>query len=106
MVNNIPDGRSPIAVAMHWASQVTTISIEMVLPVLLGVWVDRRLGTRFIFTLLGAAAGLWLGLWSLIRLGKTIEENDRSEGDTVSSISDTEKDRESDRISGEIQKKK
>jgi hypothetical protein len=83
MVNNIPDGRSPIAVAMRWASQVTTICIEMVLPIVLGVWADRRLGTKFAMTLLGVAAGLWLGIWSLIRLGKTVEAEDRQADKTA-----------------------
>jgi F0F1-type ATP synthase assembly protein I len=82
MVNNIPDGRSPIAVAMNWASQVTTISIEMVLPILLGVWADRRLGTKVVFTIVGAACGLWLGIWSLLRLAKILgaEDNEQDLG--------------------------
>ena len=80
MVNNIPDGRSPIAVAMQWASQVTTISIEMVLPLLLGVWVDRRLGSRALFTILGGIAGLWLGIWNLIRLAKVLAAGDKKWG--------------------------
>ena len=80
MANNIPDGRSPIAVAMHWASQVTTISIEMVLPILLGVWADRRLGTKAVFTILGAACGLWLGIWSLLRIAKVLAAGDNKQG--------------------------
>jgi F0F1-type ATP synthase assembly protein I len=77
MVNNIPDGRSPIAVAMHWASQVTTISIEMVLPILLGVWTDRRLGTKAVFTIVGGIAGFWLGIWNLIRIAKVLADGDK-----------------------------
>jgi F0F1-type ATP synthase assembly protein I len=77
MVNNIPDGRSPIAVATHWASQVTTISIEMVLPILLGVWADQKLGTKAVFTILGGIAGLWLGVWSLMRIAKELAAGDK-----------------------------
>jgi F0F1-type ATP synthase assembly protein I len=80
MVNNIPDGRSPIAVAMHWATQVTTISIEMVLPILLGVWVDRRLGTKVLFTILGGIGGMWLGIWNLIRVAKVLAAGDKKRG--------------------------
>lgn len=76
MVNNIPDGRSPIAVAFHWASQVTTISVEMALPMLLGVWVDQNLGTKVVFALIGVALGLWLGIWSLLRIAKIIGSED------------------------------
>ncbi|MCC6123849.1 MAG: AtpZ/AtpI family protein [Pirellulales bacterium] len=77
MVNKIPDDRAPIAVAMHWATQVTTISLEMVIPILLGVWADRRLGTKALFTILGGIAGLWLGIWTLIRVAKVLAAGDR-----------------------------
>jgi F0F1-type ATP synthase assembly protein I len=81
MPNNLPDGRSPIAIALHWASQVTTISIEMVLPILLGVWADHQWGTKFAFTVLGAAAGLWLGIWSLMRIAKILSEDEEKDRD-------------------------
>jgi F0F1-type ATP synthase assembly protein I len=80
MTNNVPDGRSAIAVAMQWASQVTTVSIEMVLPILLGVWADRRWGTKAVFTILGGIAGLWLGIWNLIRIAKVLAAGDKQRG--------------------------
>jgi F0F1-type ATP synthase assembly protein I len=83
MSNNLPDGRSPLAVAMQWASQVTTISVEMVVPILLGVWADRRWGTKAVFTILGAVAGLWLGLWSLLRLARAFNADDKKNGSTT-----------------------
>jgi hypothetical protein len=76
MNSNNPDGRSPLAVAVHWASQVTTVSVQMVLPILLGVWVDRSWGTKAVFTILGAAAGLWLGIWNLIRIARALADGD------------------------------
>jgi F0F1-type ATP synthase assembly protein I len=81
MADNLPDGRSPIAIAMHWASQVTTIAIEMVLPVLLGVWADKRLGTKGVFSLVGAIAGLWLGMWSLLRIAKILSADENGDGE-------------------------
>ena len=80
MVNSTPDGRSPIAVAMQWASQVTAVSIEMVLPILLGVWADRRLGTKAVFTIIGGIGGLWLGIWNLIRIAKVLAAGDKERG--------------------------
>ncbi len=79
MVNNIRDGRSPIAVAMHWASQVTAISVEMVLPILLGVWVDSRLGIKAVFAVLGGICGLWLGIWNLLRIAKVLAAGDKKQ---------------------------
>lgn len=66
-MNQEPD-RSPFAAAMEWTSRITTISIEMVLPALLGYWLDSKLGTRVVFVILGAMAGMVLGIWHLLRM--------------------------------------
>jgi hypothetical protein len=95
-VNNTPDGRSPIAIAMQWATQVMTICIEMVVPIVLGVWADRRWGTKFVLTLIGAAAGLWLGLWSLMQLGKSMEAADQNGGKSNNSQTGAETDKPDD----------
>ena len=60
-----------MAVAMVWSSRITTIAMEMVLPALLGIWADRRLGTGILFLLLGVVFGFILGMWSLLKLAKT-----------------------------------
>jgi len=59
-----------MAMAMAWTSRVTTIAMEMVLPALLGIWADRRLGTGMLFLLLGVVFGFALGMWSLLKLAK------------------------------------
>jgi ATP synthase protein I len=69
-VKNTPDDRSIFAVALGWSSRITTISVQMLLPGMLGYWLDQRLKTRFIFLLLGILLGLASGLWSLIRLAQ------------------------------------
>ena len=63
-----PDDRSSLAVATAWASQVTTIALEMALPALVGHWIDGRLGTGALFLLLGTAFGFAAGMWHLLRL--------------------------------------
>ena len=63
------DDRSPMAVAYAWAWRVTTISMEMVIPGLVGLAVDRWLGSVVAFTILGFAAGMTLGIWHLVKLG-------------------------------------
>ncbi len=53
---------------MEWTSRITTISMEMVIPALLGYWLDQKLGTQAVFVLLGAIAGMTLGLWHLLQI--------------------------------------
>jgi hypothetical protein len=55
---------------MSWATTITAIAMEMALPALLGVGLDRWLATRFLFTVLGAIGGLVLGMVGLLRLLK------------------------------------
>jgi len=47
---------------------VTTISLEMVLPGLIGYWIDRRLGTKLLFLVVGVILGFATGMWQLIKL--------------------------------------
>ena len=61
---------SPIAVAYQWVSRITSVSLEMVLPGLAGVWLDQKLGTKILFTLLGFGVGMTGGIWHLIRMTK------------------------------------
>ncbi len=65
-----PDNRAPWAAAWGWASLVISISLEMVLPGLLGYWVDRQLGTVMVFLVLGLALGMTAGLIQLIGIAK------------------------------------
>lgn len=67
-VTSPPEERSPLTVAMEWSSRLTTIALEMVLPGLLGYWVDQKLGTGILLLVLGVAVGFAAGLWSLIKL--------------------------------------
>ncbi len=65
-----PDDRSPpLAKAVFWLSQITTVVLEMVLPGVGGAWLDKRWGTGFL-SLAGLAFGLALGLWHLVNLNK------------------------------------
>lgn len=55
----------------------TTVSAEMVAPLLLGYWVDQWLGTKVVFALVGGAIGLSVGIWSLIRLTRALGSGPR-----------------------------
>ena len=44
------------------------VSLEMVLPGLAGYWLDQRLGTMFVFLLVGLSVGSVGGMWHLMRM--------------------------------------
>jgi ATP synthase protein I len=68
-MDNSPDDPSSYANAMAWVSRITSISMEMVVPGLIGYYLlDRWLGTKVVFLILGLILGLIGGIWQLIRL--------------------------------------
>lgn len=62
--------------AMQWISWVTTVAGVLVVPGLLGVLLDRWLGTGFVFTLLGFSLGMFVGISHAVRLMS--RQNNRS----------------------------
>lgn len=60
------DGRSPTARAAAWVSRITTISLEMVVPGLIGYWLDLQLGTQVVLMLLGFALGMYVAIRHLL----------------------------------------
>ncbi len=56
MTEDSSDERSTIAMALEWSTRVTTIGLEMVLPVAAGYWIDRRVGTMPLFVIVGAVS--------------------------------------------------
>jgi F0F1-type ATP synthase assembly protein I len=51
---------------LEWATRITTIGLEFVLPMVLGYGVDSWLGTLPAGTLVGAVLGFVLGIWQII----------------------------------------
>lgn len=47
-----------------------TIALGMVVPGLVGYWLDNRLGTRALLTILGFGLGLTFGIWELLRMAR------------------------------------
>ena len=79
-VANPPDNRSPLSAAMARVSQVTGIALEMAVPMVIGYFVDRWLGTRPVFAAIGAILGMIVGLTSLLRLGETARRDQDQTG--------------------------
>lgn len=72
------DDRSPVAQAIGKASEITTIAFAMVLPILLGYWLDQALGTIPLFVILGLVLGMTSGIWQLIKLVNRQSGSDES----------------------------
>jgi F0F1-type ATP synthase assembly protein I len=70
---------SPFAAAIQWTSRITSIALEMTLPAFLGFWLDRQLGTVFVFLVVGAVAGFITAMLSLVRLGRRKPPDERME---------------------------
>lgn len=68
-----------MALAMEWVSRITTVALEMVLPGVLGGWLDGRLGTGYL-GLIGFAFGFAVGFWHLLRMTKS-PARESSKGD-------------------------
>ncbi|MGB1928215.1 MAG: AtpZ/AtpI family protein [Mariniblastus sp.] len=67
LVNTVDD-RSPMAKSFSKASEVTSISIMMIVPGLVGYWIDQKVGSVLVFTLLGLALGMGVAFRQLMIL--------------------------------------
>ncbi|MEX2140338.1 MAG: AtpZ/AtpI family protein [Pirellulales bacterium] len=56
-----------MAVALEWVSRITAVALTMVLPGLLGYWLDGKFDTRFLAPA-GFVFGIVAGMWSLLVL--------------------------------------
>jgi F0F1-type ATP synthase assembly protein I len=72
----MPDsGRNQsIGAAMRWASQVTSIGVELAVPVGGGVWLDRNYGTAPWLMILGTLIGAFLAVQGFRQLIRDLEK--------------------------------
>ena len=71
-----PPARPPMAIAIEWVGRITTVALEMILPGILGGWLDDRWGTKFL-ALLGFAIGLPLGMAHLLWMTSRQQKSDK-----------------------------
>jgi len=69
-VAELPPERSPVAIALEWSTTIMTIAAEMVVPGLLGHWLDVKAGTSALFLLIGFALGGLMAALSLARIAR------------------------------------
>jgi len=67
---------------------VTTIALEMALPGLLGLWIDRQLGTVMLFLVLGVTLGMTVGMLHLVRMATTLHGDKPSDRESSDKDSD------------------
>jgi F0F1-type ATP synthase assembly protein I len=69
------DDRSMIAKGWSWGQQAMAISLEMVVPGMIGLWIDRLIGTLPLFLILGVIFGMTAGMIHLVQFAKRISKN-------------------------------
>lgn len=89
------DDRSAMAKAMSKASELTAISLMMIVPALIGIWIDRQLSTVLVFTLLGLFLGMFGAGYQLMRLVSVPKRNDTSATDKNQNDSESSESAES-----------
>ena len=77
------DDRSPTAKAMSKVSEILALCLLMVIPALIGNWLDKRFSTVLLFTLLGLAFGMTGAVLQLMKLvaPKDQDHSTKSDGD-------------------------
>jgi len=70
----------------QWSTRASMIALEMVIPAVIGVGLDRVLGTVALFAILGVMLGMALGFWQLIKIARSVgvdksPETEDNEGD-------------------------
>jgi F0F1-type ATP synthase assembly protein I len=65
-----PEPRSPLAVAVQWASRITTVGLEFALPPLAGVYLDRYWSLRPLATVLGVLIGFAVGMVHILGIAR------------------------------------
>jgi len=54
----------------QWSARISMIALEMVIPALFGIWLDRLLGTVALFAICGVFLGTALGFWQLLKIAR------------------------------------
>jgi hypothetical protein len=65
-----PDRRSPLAVSFGLATKLSSIGLEFALPMLLGLYLDQKLGTKPVLLLVGMALGFAIGILHLVLIAR------------------------------------
>ena len=70
MPHSNDDQRSSLAAGLGWASRITNIGLQLALPPLGGMWLDKRWGTAPWLLILGAVLGFCMFMFELLRIAR------------------------------------
>ncbi len=56
-----------MAKALSKVTQITAISLMMIVPAIVGHFIDRRFGTVILFTAIGLVLGMVAAVWQLVQ---------------------------------------
>jgi hypothetical protein len=76
------DDRLPLVRAYDRAMRAITVALGMVVPGLVGYYLDRSWGTRGLLTILGFALGVTSGIWQLVRMTRPANQGGDDTSDT------------------------
>ena len=74
-LRRLPQDYSWISKGLQWASRITSVAAEMVLPGVVGVWLDNHLGTGFL-AFIGFGIGVAAGIWHLTLVAKSLQQEE------------------------------
>lgn len=66
--------KSSTATAFRWAHQVTSMGVELAVPIAGGVWLDRHYGFTPWLTICGVLLGSLCGLLGLMKLVRDLDK--------------------------------
>jgi F0F1-type ATP synthase assembly protein I len=69
-----------MATAVGLASMIVGIALEMVVPALVGHWLDKRWGTEPVLVVVGALLGMVVAGWQLVGVVARLSAADSGRG--------------------------
>ena len=77
----VQDDRSPTAKAISKVAEITTISLMMIIPAIIGYFIDQQLGTFILCTGIGLVLGIASAVLQLMKF-VAIEQQNRDDEQT------------------------
>lgn len=94
MVDDRPiDDRSPMAKSLAKVSEIIAICLLMIVPAMVGYFVDQQVGTGFVFTVIGLVIGMFGAIQQLVQLVKSLSRMDKGKGKEAFDLRDSKEDK-------------